>query len=72
MPQISLKLDGVPIKIPNRFFFKKPTKKYIEKQTVRDFFRKPVKKIYTKKPTTKNRKDTNYLSYRHQAIMKLK
>ena len=39
-----------------------------------DFFppKKPVKKIYMKKPTTKNRQDTKYLSYRHQAVIKLK
>ena len=34
------------------------------------FFKKPVKKIYMKKPTTKNRQDTKYLSYRHQAVIK--
>lgn len=71
MPQINLKLDGVPIKIPNGFFPQETWKMYTEKQRAKDFFfKKPVKKIYMKKPTTKNRQDTKYLSYRHQAVIK--
>ena len=57
-------------KFPMDFF---PPKKP-EKQRAKDFFffKKPVKKIYMKKPTTKNRQDTKYLSYRLQAVIKLK
>lgn len=39
MPQINLKLNGVPIKIPNGYFFPQETwKMYTEKQRAKDFF----------------------------------
>lgn len=38
MPQINLKLDGVPIKIPNGFFPQETWKMYTEKQRAKDFF----------------------------------
>lgn len=59
-------------KFPMDFFRKKPEKCIQKSREPRIFFffKKPVKKIYMKKPTTKNRQDTKYLSYRHQAVIK--
>lgn len=56
-------------------FFPKKPEKCIQKSReprIFFFFKKPVKKIYMKKPTTKNRQDTKYLSYRHQGCYQTK
>lgn len=55
MLQIILKLDG---------FFLRNIKVYSIAEIQR-YFQEIRQKIYMKKPTTKNKQDTNYLCYRH-------
>lgn len=49
MPQINLKLDGVPIKIPNRFFFKETYKKVYRKAESQGFFQETCQENLHKK-----------------------
>lgn len=57
-------------KFPMDFSPQETWKMYTEKQRAKDFFFKNCQEIYMKSQQIKNRQDTKYLSYRHQAVIK--